>query len=345
VQFTSHETFTKAATRQIDKNPTSLNHGTLTTMKWFSHFSGRILTWRILTGLVLLTSMPVFGQVCIAELRADEGGAELQVPADGYDAVRYLARAVRLLEPVLPRFDVSDPLPIDETDSAYEDARYLLERRLLPASWQPDSIDLVTWQTMLTRLGRWYDLTPLATTNDIGDLTRRTMILTLAELIGSVQQQITPVALIASAENNPNQINFWAIIRNDGVYPRMIVVRPPSDITLQNGAANVLPALSSCATPLDNFIFAPANVARQLFLSTNQSSMIVASAAPENLQMEVPNGQEIAFLDFSAPELVQIDRYAALFPGPSLGVGTILGLIPRVRTNMSPGEIIAFLQL
>lgn len=293
----------------------------------------------------MLTSVPVVAQACIAELRADEGGAALQVPADGRDAVRYLARAVRLLEPVLPRFDVTDALPLDETDPAYEDARYLLERRLLPASWQPESIDLVTWQTMLTRLGRWYDLSPLATTNDIGDLTKRTMILTLADLIDTVQQQITPVALIASAETDPNQIDFWAIIRNDGVYPRMIVVRPPSDITLQNGAASVLPALSSCATPLDNFIFAPASVARQLFLSTNQSSMIVASAAPATLQMDVPNGQEITFLDFSAPELANIERYAALFPGPSLGVGTILGLIPRVRTNMSPGEIIAFLQL
>jgi len=309
-------------------------------MKWFSHFS-----WRILIALVMLMGVPVIAQACIAELRADEGGAELQVPADGRDAVRYLARAVRLLEPVLPRFDVTDALPLDETDPVYEDARYLLERRLLPPSWQPENIDLVTWQTMLTRLGRWYGVSALATTNDIGDLTKRTMILTLADFIDTVQQHIDPVALIASAENNPNRIDFWAIIRNDGVYPRMIVVRPPTNITLQNGAASVLPALSSCATPLDNFIFAPAGVARQLFLSTNQSSMIVASAAPENLQMDVSSGQEIAFLDFSAPELANIERYAALFPGPSLGVGTILGLIPRVRTNMSPGEIIAFLQL
>jgi len=311
-------------------------------MKWFSHFS-----WRIMAMFVFACApVPVFAQACIAELRADEGGADLQVSANGRDAVRYMARAVQLLEPVLPRFDVTDNLPIGEDDPAYDDARYLLERRLLPASWQPDDIDLATWQTMLTRMGRWYDLSPVATTNDSGELTKRIMILTLADVIDRAQQQIIPVALIASSESNPNRIDFWAIIRNDGVYPRMIVVRPPtSNINLQQGAANVLPMLSSCATPIDNFIFAPASVARQLFLSTNQSSMIVASAAPDNLQMQVPSGQEIAFLDFSAAELSDTERYAALFPGPSLGIGTILGLITQVRTNMSPGEIIAFLQL
>ena len=316
-------------------------------MKWFSHFSWRV-SWRVVGAFFVITAapVPVFAQACIAELRADEEGTELQVLASGRDAVRYMARAVHLLEPVLPRFDVIDALPITDNDPAYEDARYLLERRLLPASWQADSIDLVTWQTMLTRLGRWYDLNPVATTNDIGELTRRIMILTLADFIGSAQQQFNPVALIASSETNLNRIDFWAIIRNDGVYPRMIVVRPPtSNINLQNGAADVLPTLSSCAAPLDNFIFAPADVARQLFLSTNQSRMIVASAAPENLQMDVPNGQEIDFLVFNAPELDNIERYAALFPGPTLGIGAILGLIPRVRTNMSPGAIIAFLQL
>jgi hypothetical protein len=311
-------------------------------MKWFSHFS-----WRTLVMLVFVCApVPVFAQACIAELRADEGSANLQVPATGRDAVRFMARAVHLLEPVLPRFDVNDALPIAVTDPAYEDARYLLERRLLPASWQPDTLDVVTWQTMLTRLGRWYDLSPVATTNGAGDITRRVMILTLADFIDNVQQNTDAVALIASSESNPNRIDFWAVIRNDGVYPRMIVVRPPaSNVNLQNGAASVLPALSSCATPLENFIFAPADVARQLFLSTNQSRMIVASAAPNNLQMDVPSGQEIDFLVFNAPELDDIQRYAALFPGPTLGIGAILGLIPRVRTNMSPGEILAFLQL
>lgn len=311
-------------------------------MKWFSFFSRRVL----LLLLVIAYTSPVIAQACIAELRADEGGTELQMLASGRDAVRYMARAVHLLEPVLPRFDVTDDLPVTAGDPAYEDARYLLERRLLPPSWQPDNIDATTWQTMLTRLGRWYDLNPVATTNDVGELTKRVIILTLADFISRAQQQITPVALIASSETNPNQIDFWAIIRNDGVYPRMIVVRPPiSNINLQNGAAGVLPALSSCAAPINNFIFAPANVAQQLFLSTNQSRMIVASATPNNLQMDVPSGKEIDFLVFNAPELDDTDSYAALFPGPTLGVGAILGLIPRVRTNMSPGEIIAFLQL
>lgn len=311
-------------------------------MKWFSLFLRRVL----LLLLVIVYTSAVIAQACIAELRADEGGTELQVAASGRDAVRYMARAVHLLEPVLPRFDVTDALPISADDPTYEDARYLLERRLLPPSWQPDSIDVTTWQTMLTRLGRWYDLSPVATTNDNGELTKRLMILTLATIIDDAQQNIQPVALIASADNNPNRIDFWAIIRNDGVYPRMIVVRPPtSNINLQNGAASVLPTLSSCAAPINNFIFAPANVAQQLFLSTNQSRMIVASAAPNMLQMDVPSGQEIDFLVFNAPELNDIERYAALFPGPTLGVGAILGLIPRVRTNMSPGEIIAFLQL
>ncbi|MEM6429379.1 MAG: hypothetical protein AAF708_09085 [Deinococcota bacterium] len=299
----------------------------------------------VLISLLLLWA-PAWARVCIAELRADEAGSALQQLATGRDAAIYMQRAVALLEPVLPRFDYNETVGVDPTDSAYEAVRYLLERRLLPATWQPDSIDMVTWQTMLTRLGRWYGLTPVAQLNDADELTKRMIILTLAELIDNATRQINPVALVASAEDDSNRVAFWAIIRNDGVYPRMIIVAPPGDsIRLDDGVAAVLPTLETCAMELDNFIFAPANVAQQLFLSTNQARMIVASASPVPLTMDVPSGEEVSFFVFESPTLAGIEQYAALFPGPSLGVGTILGLIPRVRTNMSPGEILTFLQL
>jgi hypothetical protein len=294
----------------------------------------------------MLAAMSARAQVCIAELRADESGPALQQLADGRDAAIYMQRAVDLLEPVLPRFDYNETVGVEPTDDAYDAARYLLERRLLPATWQAASIDTLTWQTMLTRLGRWYGLEPVAQVNDAGELTKRMMILTLAELIDNAAQQINPVALVASMDNNSNQIAFWAIIRNDGVYPRMIIVAPPDDsIQLNNGVASVLPTLETCAMNLENFIFAPANVAQQLFLSANQSRMIIASASPIPLTLDVPSGEEVSYFVFESPTLAGIDQYAALFPGPSLGVGAILGLIPRVRTNMSPGEILAFLQL
>ncbi|MEM7734803.1 MAG: hypothetical protein AAF267_03355 [Deinococcota bacterium] len=299
----------------------------------------------ILTSVLFLWAT-AWAQVCITELRADEGGAVLQQLATGRDAAIYVQRAVALLEPVLPRFDFNETVGVEPTDNAYEAARYLLERRLLPATWQPDSLDMATWQTMLTRLGRWYGLTPVAQLNEADELTKRMIILTLAELIDEATQQINPVALVASAEDNSDRVAFWAIIRNDGVYPRMIIVAPPSDsIRLGDGVAAILPTLETCAMELENFIFAPASVAQQLFLSTNQSRMIVASASPIPLTMDVPSGEEVSFFVFESPTLAGIEQYAALFPGPSLGVGTILGLIPRVRTNMSPGEILAFLQL
>jgi len=48
--------------------------------------------------------------------------------------------------------------------------------------------------------------------------------------------------------------------------------------------------------------------------------------------------------DFSLPELGAVNVYAAVFDGPEVGFGTILGLMTRVRTNMSPMAFLSHMQ-
>lgn len=294
--------------------------------------------------LVLLLLLP-FGvaQRCLDELRAGLPNDALSETASGRDAVRMLKRAVDLLEPTLPPLNNRTlPSALAPDDSALDEALFLAERGLLPPDWQPDTIAPAVWRTMLERVSRWYEQ-PL-TVNIAADetLSMGNLVADLSRLITAVTPGLEPLALIATDPDDRNTITFWAVIRNVSVYPRMIVVSPSDVAVALNGdPERALPYLATCAVPLENYVTASADVARQLFLANNSDAeMVVAYSEPPALyNYRVPAGEALAFLEFRTPLLSDIDRYAALFLGEGPGPLAVTRLIPRVRTNMGPGEI------
>jgi hypothetical protein len=249
---------------------------------------------------------------------------------------------VELLEPVLPQL-ASASVPLDPHDPDYETLRLLAQHRLLPAEWQPESLSVTAWREMLRRLAAWYGVT--VTPTFAAPPTRWQLLSELSLLIARVGPSLKPVALVASDEQNSQQVAFWALIRNDSVYPRLIVVRPPDEtVSLQWGAVAVLPYLSTCATEVRRYIFAPAPVARRLFLANNEARMVIVELEPSSLEplRYVPEGEELVYLTFEHASLDGYQRFAALFIGPGPSLPTVLRLLPQLRTNMGPREIVDF---
>jgi hypothetical protein len=292
---------------------------------------------RFLIGLWFLTSL-VVAQQCTNELRGDLSDETLQEIATGTDAVLLMERAMKLLEPAMPKLAY---LPSDFAYLDNEAAVYVGTRGLLPAFWEPEVLTSDSWQALVQGLANWYDLEPIVTP----DLSKASLITTLDDLISRASLTLRPVALIASAEEDRDKVAFWAIIRNDSIYPRVIVYRPTSEsVGLQNGVVGALPLLGNCAMPLENYIYAPENTARDLFLSNNTAKMYVAATQPEtsaDLEL-VPAGEETGYLTFQTEALEGYSAFAALFEGSGVGPVTIMRLLPRVRTNMNPAQVVKF---
>jgi hypothetical protein len=287
--------------------------------------------------LLLSVSLPL-AQTCATELRGDLTDEALQETATGTDAVTFLQKAMQLLEPALPKLAY---LPDDFAYLDNEAAVYVGTRGLLPAIWEPDTLTLDVWQRLVRGLGAWYDLEP----NINGDLTRANLIATLDDLITRASTTLRPVALVASSREDRDKVAFWAVIRNDSVYPRMIVYRPSgASVGLEDGVANVLPLLSTCAMELENYIYASEDTARRLFLANNTATMYVAATQPETSADPdiVPTGEETEYFTFRTSALEGYSAFAALFEGSSVGPMTIVRLLPQVRTNMNPAQVVKF---
>jgi hypothetical protein len=286
----------------------------------------------------LFLSTLTLSQTCTPELRGDLSDEALSEPATGADAAVFMERAMKLLEPAMPKLAY---LP---SDFAYLDNRaavYVGTRALLPAIWQPDTLTAEVWQELVQGLANWYDLEPPAAT----DLSKGGLITTLDSLIATASATLRPVALIASAQDDQNKVAFWAIIRNDSVYPRIIVYRPSANgLGLDDGIEGALPLLGNCALVLENYIYAPEDTARNLFLSNNTAKMYVAATQPEtSADPEVVTaGEEINYLTFNTPALEGYSAFAALFEGSGVGPMTIMRLLPQVRTNMNPAQVVKF---
>jgi hypothetical protein len=287
----------------------------------------------------LLFALPfIAAQTCTNELRGDLTDEALLEPATGTDAVVFMQRAMRLLEPALPKLAY---LPSDFAYLDNEAAVYVGTRGLLPAFWEPDVLTPETWQDLAQGLANWYDLEVEVTT----DLTKGNLIAALADLIDRASTTLRPVALVASAQDDKNKVAFWAIIRNDSIYPRVIVYRPSQEsIGLQDGITNALPLLGNCAMTLENYIYAPENTARDLFIANNTARMYVAATQPETSSDPelVPAGEETEYLTFETSALEGYSAFAALFEGSGVGPMTVMRLLPRVRTNMNPAQVVKF---
>ena len=281
---------------------------------------------------------------CLVELQGDWTTEALSETASSRDAARLVERAVHLLEPALPVLARAGEIPLAAGDPDAETLRFLSERRLLPPGWTDGPLTLELWREMLGRLADWYGQ-PHGST-ERGPLTLTDALVDLSRLIERVAPTLRPVALVASDPADRDRVAFWATVRNDTVYPRMIVSRPPDagEVTLRRGVEPILGDLSTCAMPVRKFVFAPADTALMLFLSHSEARMaVVQTDSPDFAGVYyVPQGEERDHFAFQAPELEEAERYAAVFVGPSVGVTTVLRIIPQLRTNMGPREIIEF---
>lgn len=282
-------------------------------------------------------------QTCLAELQQGLSEEYLTQEVTGFEAAQYLKATVDLLEPSLPQFvSVPDWFSLRSDAAEYELAKWLAERGLLVPEWQADSISSDVWEALLRNLEDWYGV---QAASPVADLSHKAVTEALSATIDRVAPTLTPVALVASSAQNNKQVAFWAIIRNDSIYPRLIVYKPSSEPTgLDEGTKTVLPLLETCATKLKHFLFASEDVARGLFLSNHNGEMYVAASTPQNaLSFRlVESGQEANYLTYQHPDTETLEHYAAVFTGDRIAATAVLRLLPRVRTNMNPKQVLEF---
>ncbi|MGL4609737.1 MAG: hypothetical protein ACRCYY_08650 [Trueperaceae bacterium] len=288
--------------------------------------------------LTLLSFSFLLAQTCTTELRGDLSDEALREPATGTDAVVFLARALKLLEPALPKLA---HLPSDFAYLDNEAAVFVGTRGLLSGQWKPDTLKFDVWQKMVKQLASWYDLEL-----DVSDdLSRAGVLATLEDLIEQASAKLEPVALVAAATDDKNKVAFWAVIRQDSIYPRVIVYRPSSEnVGLQEGVKQALPFLATCAMVPEKYIYASEETARRLFNDNNKAKMYVAATQPETAADPdlVPKGEETTYLTFQTEALGDYSAFAALFEGSGVSPMTLMSLLPQVRTNMNPSEIVQF---
>lgn len=292
--------------------------------------------------LLLLTASFAGAQACRGELLGALGDRSLEAPPTGADAARVLKRAVELVEPALPALVRGGSGPVNEGDPIFTAANYLLERQLLPGDWNPDELNQGTWEAMLTAFLAWYHLPlvngrPVSTVKDLID--------SAAQALEAVSGAIRPAALLATDPKRAGRATFFAVIWNWTVYPRLLVVRPGDDDPGDPRA--VMERLSNCAVRVKAYISAPEATAARLFLSHNTSRMLVVGGTPDSgddWPLRVPEGLELSAFRYALPDLEALDLYAAVFEGPSVGIGTLLTLLPRIRTNISPFNLGRYLE-
>ncbi len=292
----------------------------------------------VCSGLVSVT----YAQQCERELSAGFSANEFALPADGRRAAELLKRAVELLEPSLPPLQRVTDLPVPADDPDRPTFAYLADRELLSPNWSAGTFSFDAWTAALAKLASWYEL-PAPTLRDRNP-SGSDLIRSLEPILEAAGAYLDPVAIFAYDPADPARIAFWATLRN-GVYPRLVVVHPPTEpLNVSEDVTGAMARLSNCVVSLQNYVYASADTAEQLFIANNESRMVVLATEPPSAQelLEAPSGDETAYLTFRAPEVADKERYTALFLGPSVGFGTMLRLIPRLRTNMSPQAILDF---
>ncbi len=294
----------------------------------------------VLLSLLLATAS---AQRCYDEVREGWTPNELSQPATGRSAALLLRRAAALLEPSMPPLQRVGDLPVAADDPDRETFSYLADRQLLAPMWSPGTFSADAWRAALSRIAGWYALPVpvLAETNP----SNNELLDSLTPIFDNAGASLNPIALFAYDPEDGSRIAFWSTLRN-GVYPRMVVVKPPEvPVDVQGDTAAALAQLGDCVVTPENYVFTSADTAERLFLATNESRMVILETVPPSPQflLEAPTGLESTYLTFTAPEVADKVRYTALFLGPGIGFGKLLRLLPQLRTNMSPQEVITFL--
>ncbi len=280
---------------------------------------------------------------CYDEVREDLSPAVLAQQASGRSAAEVLKVVIELLEPSFPPLQRTVDLPVAADDPDRDVFVYLGDRLVLDTTWDPATFSRDAWNAALARIASWYEL-PAPVLEE--DSPRNTDLLaSLEPILEGAGAALDPVAVFAFDPADPSQISFWATLRN-GIYPRLVVVHPPeTSINVQEDVEGAMAELSDCVVTIGRYVYTNATSAQELFLATNESRMVVLAADPPASQelLEVPSGEETSYLTFANPEVADKTRYTALFLGPSVGFGQLLGLLPQLRTNMSPQAILSFL--
>jgi len=296
---------------------------------------------RLFFVLLFLTGFGL-AQSCLTELQTNLSENDLSETVTGLEAAVYLKQAVSLLEPALPQTtNLPDWFGLDASSDAYPVAKWLAERNLLSPEWQAESLEAPVWQAMLNSLAGWYDTQQVFS----GDLNHQNVTLSLSQLITSIKPNLNPVGVIASAESNNKEVAFWAVIRNDSIYPRLIVYKPhETTVDLNQGVKSALGYLESCAMSVNHYLFAQENVAKNLFLSNLNGEMYIVATEPSlnSTVTRIAEGLETDFLTFQNAETSNLNSYAAVFAGDRIAPTTLMRLLPRIRTNMNPKQILEF---
>lgn len=281
---------------------------------------------------------------CLPELTEGASASALLAPASAEDAAYLLRRATELLEPALPVLrGAPDTGGLVPGEPGFDDVLYLASRTLLPPSWQPGALDGALWADMLASLAALYQVAPPTPSSDAPSFGEAAG--DLATLIGRVAPTLEPVALIALSDSDASRIGFLAVIRNDSIYPRLIVMRPPeAPFDLRRGVAPVLPMLETCAMTLNKFISARESTASRLYLANSAAQMVVVDigVSSQFAPHWVAQGEEVDYLRLSHPFTETLERFSVVFLGPSPAITTVLRIIPQLRTNMGPREIVRF---
>ena len=214
----------------------------------------------------------------------------------------------------------------------------------MPEDWQDGELDSRLWRAMLLKIVQWYDIAPISTARE--ELNNQQLIDNLSTLIDSASEAIDPLVLAGLNSEQDSDFSFLSILRNDPPYPRLIVVKPPEGVDISQDFESIFPYVGNCASKLSNYVYGPGPAARQLFLTHNSSSMHVFKTdfTGNGNWIEVPQGQEVEYLEFVSPDTVELPHYTALFDGSGPNVFTLMQVVPKFRTNMTPREIINFVQ-
>lgn len=274
-------------------------------------------------------------QRCQAELTQQAGTLPLDTPP-GVMAAELLATAVEMVEPALPPIAWGVQSTVDTSD--YPAARYLQERRLLPEEWQPEVLTPEVWQEMLESFLSWYELDGVSTD---GNVHVAGLVEDLSTVLDQVAGAVRPLILVASDAQDSSRVAFLGLVWNWTVYPRLIVLRPGDDLSLAEGAARLLDQVANCAVDLRHYVLAPEETALELFLTHADARMYVIGSEPQSSEwpLLVPNGEEQEYFGFRSPDVSDLSAFAAAFDGPSLGIGAMLRMLPRLRTNVPPTRL------
>lgn len=299
-----------------------------------ARFAGRLL---------LAASLTFAGGTAVAACGPELSQLQSGLPQDmqpGMRAAQLLKGAVELVEPVLPPLNGFAVMPLAPETAGYGAAAWLLERDLLPDSWQADELDAETWQQMLGRFLSWYDLDlPAGQFSGADPLADLTLVL---DLVG---ESVRPVAIVA--HDDARLVKFVGVLWNWTSYPRLLVKRVPAGSSVADGPEGLLADLSNCAVSLDHYALAPVDTAWRLFVGSGESTMYLLATDPPRPGLPLPVEQSgvMDYLDFTGVEVAGSLEFSAAFSGQEIGLGAILGMVTQLRTNISPFAIARYLEV